>query len=366
LLRLIPSFDDPAVGAVQARWTFVNRDYSLLTRLQALFLDGHFVIEHRARQSIGAFFNFNGSGGILRRSAIEVSGGWQSDTLTEDLDLSYRMQLAGYRFVFRADVVCPSQLPYRFSEFKCQQFRWVKGSLQTARKLMGRLAGSRFPWLTRVEAGLHLITNLVYPLMLGTFLSWIPIFWSGTSLPRTVTVGLGSAGLISLTTFYAVAHLSQRLSLLELIPLVPTALSVAAGLTVSNTRAVIEGLGSSTGTFERTPKLTPGEVSDSRSYRPAGSTGVTGLTGLIEILLAAYLLFGVSLALQDEGRGAVIFLALFGAGVLVSGISSLSEIADRGTLSPPPSNLLPTGETKTGSVSPDPILPSEGRKIQDA
>ena len=134
LEQTVPCFEDPEVGMVQARWDHINRDYSLLTRIQAIFLDGHFVIEHAARNGGDRFFNFNGTAGVWRRQAIVDAGGWQHDTLTEDLDLSYRAQLAGWKFVFRPETRAPAELPVDINGFKGQQFRWAKGSVQTARK----------------------------------------------------------------------------------------------------------------------------------------------------------------------------------------------------------------------------------------
>jgi cellulose synthase/poly-beta-1,6-N-acetylglucosamine synthase-like glycosyltransferase len=137
LRRIVPLFvADAKVGMVQARWGHLNRDHSLLTRTQALMLDGHHLVENRARSAAGWLFNFSGTGGMWRRQAIDTSGGWQHDTLTEDLDLSYRAQLAGWRFLYRENVVSPAELPEDVSAFRAQQFRWAKGTVQTARKLL--------------------------------------------------------------------------------------------------------------------------------------------------------------------------------------------------------------------------------------
>src|SRR6202047_404921 len=165
LLRLMPHFGDAEVGMVQARWGHINADYSLLTKIQAILLDGHFVLEHGGRNRGGRFFNFNGTAGVWRRSAIDDAGGWQHDTLTEDLDLSYRAQLRGWRFVFIADLIAPAEVPVEMNAFKSQQHRWAKGSIQTCRKLLPRILRSKLPLGVKAEAFFHLTANLNYPLM---------------------------------------------------------------------------------------------------------------------------------------------------------------------------------------------------------
>ena len=161
----MPHFRDPKIGMVQARWGHINQDYSLLTKIQSILLDGHFVLEHGGRNRSGRFFNFNGTAGIWRRAAIDDAGGWQHDTLTEDLDLSYRAQLRGWRFVFVSDVIAPAEVPVEMNAFKSQQFRWAKGSIQTCRKLLPRILRADVPLGVKAEAFFHLTANFNYPLM---------------------------------------------------------------------------------------------------------------------------------------------------------------------------------------------------------
>src|SRR3954465_15968831 len=165
LIKTLPHFADGKVGMVQARWGHINQDYSLLTKIQAILLDGHFVLEHGGRNRGGRFFNFNGTAGVWRRTAIESAGGWQHDTLTEDLDLSYRAQLAGWHFVFVPGLVAPAEVPVEMNAFKSQQHRWAKGSIQTCRKLLPRILQSNLPLRVTAEAFFHLSANFNYPLM---------------------------------------------------------------------------------------------------------------------------------------------------------------------------------------------------------
>ena len=165
LRRSIQFFTDPKVAMVQARWGHINEDYSLLTKIQSILLDGHFVLEHGSRSRAGLFFNFNGTAGIWRRSAIEDAGGWQHDTLTEDLDLSYRAQLRGWQFVFLQDLIAPAELPVEMNAFKTQQHRWAKGSIQTCRKVLPHVLRSNLPLGVKAEACFHLTANFNYLLM---------------------------------------------------------------------------------------------------------------------------------------------------------------------------------------------------------
>src|SRR5713101_7340766 len=165
LRRTVPFFADEKTGMVQVRWGHLNREFSILTQAQSIFLDGHFIIEHTARNRSGCFFNFNGTAGIWRRTAIDDAGGWQHDTLTEDLDLSYRAQLRGWQFVFVPGVIAPAEVPVEMNAFKSQQHRWAKGSIQTCRKLLPRILKSDLPFGVKAEAFFHLTANFNYILM---------------------------------------------------------------------------------------------------------------------------------------------------------------------------------------------------------
>ncbi|MBK9000250.1 MAG: glycosyltransferase [Myxococcales bacterium] len=258
LRDVVGHFQNENVGMVQTRWGHLNRNHSMLTSIQALMLDGHHLVENRARFGAGLMFNFSGTGGIWRRLAIQEAGGWQHDTLTEDLDLSYRAQMAGWRFVYRPDVITPAELPEDMSAFRAQQFRWAKGTVQTARKLMGRLISSRLTFSQRLEAFFHLTPHFAYPLMMLLSVLLLPalILMPATD-PRMMLVVdlplcLGATG--SLAGFYIVAEKAQGRSAWMAVRRLPMLIALGAGLAPHLSRAVHEGLKSMSGEFVRTPK----------------------------------------------------------------------------------------------------------------
>jgi cellulose synthase/poly-beta-1,6-N-acetylglucosamine synthase-like glycosyltransferase len=259
LRALVPHFvDDAKVGMVQARWGHMNRDLSVLTRVQALMLDGHHLVENRARAAAGWLFNFSGTGGMWRKTAIEQSGGWQHDTLTEDLDLSYRAQMAGWKFVYREDVVTPAELPEDLSAFRAQQYRWAKGTVQTARKLMRRVMRAELTVAQRLEAFFHMTPHFAYPLMVTLSVLLLPalILMPATNTTTMLLVDLplciGTTG--SLAAFYAMAEAAQGRKRMDAIRILPALLALGAGLAPHLTMAVFEGFRSMSGEFVRTPK----------------------------------------------------------------------------------------------------------------
>jgi cellulose synthase/poly-beta-1,6-N-acetylglucosamine synthase-like glycosyltransferase len=259
LRAVVPHFmGDPRVGMVQARWGHINRDHSILTRTQALMLDGHHLVENRARAAAGWLFNFSGTGGIWRKDAIASAGGWQHDTLTEDLDLSYRAQLAGWRFVYRDDIVTPAELPEDISAFRAQQFRWAKGTVQTARKLRARLMHADLSPMQRIEAFFHLTPHFAYPLMMFLSVLLLPalVLMPATDAKTMLLIDLplviGTTG--SLATFYAMAEIAQGRRSVDALKQLPALLAIGAGLAPHLTVAVWEGLRTMSGEFIRTPK----------------------------------------------------------------------------------------------------------------
>jgi cellulose synthase/poly-beta-1,6-N-acetylglucosamine synthase-like glycosyltransferase len=308
LRSIVGHFDNPKVGMVQTRWGHINRDVGLLTRVQALMLDGHHLVENQARFGSGCFFNFSGTGGIWRRSAIDEAGGWQHDTLTEDLDLSYRAQLLGWEFVYRPDVVTPSELPEDMSALRAQQFRWAKGTVQTARKLLPRIFASRLSLRQRIEAAFHMLPHFAYPLMLLLSILLLPalILMPATDLSTMLVIDLplciGATG--SIVTFYAMAERAQGRSAWQAVAAMPGLIALGAGLSPFLTRAVIEGLRTMAGEFVRTPK----RGKDASRYRQSTKWPV------IELLLGAVSGTSVFVAIETSHWFALPFAALFMAG----------------------------------------------------
>ena len=304
LERLVGWFEDASIGMVQARWEHVNRDESALTRAESALLDGHFVIEHKVRHDSGLFFNFNGTAGIWRRAAIESAGGWQHDTLTEDLDLSYRAQLAGWRFVYAPMVVAPAEVPPDIAAFKSQQHRWAKGSVQVFRKLGWRILSSNEPLRIKLEALAHLSGNIGYPcvlaiaILLPLSLTRRPVF------PHWVHAVLFALCTISVLLFYDRSQRALGRGLGARVRDTLSAVTLGIGMCVSQTRAVVEGLTPRTGAFVRTPKR--GDAPATKRYRAT----LIGWPG-VELLLAAWFAWGIATAVQRELWGVLPFLALF-------------------------------------------------------
>src|SRR5262249_25879597 len=259
LMKVVHHFAEPGIGMVQTRWTHLNRDYSFLTQVEAILLDGHFVLEHGGRSRSQVFFNFNGTAGMWRRQAILDAGGWQHDTLTEDTDLSYRAQLKGWRFKYLQDIECPAELPIEMTAFKTQQARWAKGLVQTGKKVLPMIFRSDVPLRVKIEAWYHLTANISYPLMIIFSTLLLPAMiirsFGGWFQMLVIDLPLFLASTFSISSFYLV---SQK----ELFPkrwyrtflYLPFLMSFGIGLTLTNTRAVLEALFGIKSSFKRTPK----------------------------------------------------------------------------------------------------------------
>lgn len=328
LLRAIPAFSDPGVGMAQARWSHLNEPQSLLTRVQAIFLDGHFQVEHRARSLSGDLFNFNGTAGVWRRRAIEEAGGWQHDTLTEDLDLSYRAQLCGWRFVYLEDLEVPAELPGDMNAFKSQQYRWAKGSIQTARKLLPAVLRSNLPAARKLEAAFHLLANVTYPMALVPALLMLPLMWlpghgqTPTALGVFLPVFLLSTG--AFVSFFIAGLLRSEPRRAGRWLALPAVLMVGIGMSLQNTRAVIAGLCTRGGEFHRTPKRGPGRVG---KREPAGYRARVDSWGAAELVLASYFAVCAAQAVDLERFEAVPFLGLFALGfAYVGGLTVLEAL----------------------------------------
>jgi cellulose synthase/poly-beta-1,6-N-acetylglucosamine synthase-like glycosyltransferase len=328
LLKTIHYFTDPKIGMVQTRWTHINRNYSFLTEVEAILLDGHFVLEHSGRAQSGVFFNFNGTAGMWRAKAIEDAGGWQHDTLTEDTDLSYRAQLKGWKFIYLQDVECPAELPVEMTAFKTQQARWAKGLIQTGKKILPRVLKSDVPLHVKIEAWYHLTANLSYPLMIVLSVLLLPAmiirFYQGWFQMLYIDLPLFMASTFSISSFYLV---SQR----ELFPkswprallYLPFLMALGIGLTITNTKAVLEALIGKKSAFARTPKYRVENKKDK-----VGATKYRRRLGWIpwaELLIGAYFAMTVYYALDNENYITVPFLLLFVVGYWYTGLMSLLQ-----------------------------------------
>ncbi|HLX86034.1 MAG TPA: cellulose synthase family protein [Terriglobales bacterium] len=328
LLKCIDHFTDPKVGMVQTRWTHINRNYSLLTQVEAILLDGHFVLEHSARSRSGVFFNFNGTAGMWRRSAIDEAGGWEHDTLTEDTDLSYRAQMKGWKFVYLQDVECPAELPVEMTAFKTQQARWAKGLIQVSKKILPRVLKSDAPRHVKIEAFYHLTANLSYPLMIVLSVLLMPAmiirFYQGWFQMLYIDLPLFMASTFSISSFYLV---SQK----ELFPkswprallYLPLLMALGIGLTITNTRAVLEALAGKQTAFARTPKYRVESKKDKllgAKYRKR-----LGWVPWVELLIGTYFALAVFYAIDNENYFTVPFLLLFVVGYWVTGLMSLLQ-----------------------------------------
>jgi cellulose synthase/poly-beta-1,6-N-acetylglucosamine synthase-like glycosyltransferase len=329
LRRTVDFFADPKVGMVQTRWGYLNRHYNVLTEVQAMLLDGHFVLEHVARSGGGRFFNFNGTAGILRKSMIEDAGGWQHDTLTEDSDLSYRAQLKGWQFVYVPSIECLSELPVETYGFQVQQSRWAKGLTQVAMKLLPTILKAHVPWKVKAEAIFHLTPNISYPLMIVVSALMLPVmivrFYMGWFQMLTIDLPLIIASFWSISLFYVVAHR-------ELFPnhwkrailFLPALMAAGVALTIINSRSVLEALIGYQTSFARTPKYAIGGTQkvklENVQYRRR-----SGWLPYAELAVGTFFLGMTAFAIESYNFLAVPFLLLFVSGYYWAGVTTLHE-----------------------------------------
>lgn len=327
LQKTIHFFTDPKVGMIQTRWGHLNRTYSLLTRVQAMFLDGHLLLEQTARSRSGRFFNFNGTAGLWRTSCIQEAGGWQHDTLTEDLDLSYRAQLAGWKFVFLPDVITPAELPVDMNGFKSQQHRWTKGSVQTCKKLLPTIWRSPLPLTLKVEATAHLTSNFAYLLLACLCVLLHPSVGgpqSGWLRMLLIDVPIFLTASLSVAAFYICAQreLHPRTWMKEIL-LLPALLALGVGLSLNNARAVLEAVFNHESDFARTPKY--GIERKKQSWRKCKYHPLKSLLPLAEMGFALYFSYFIWFAISHGQYLSLPFLAMFQIGFLYVSVSSLSQ-----------------------------------------
>ena len=328
LMRTIHHFTDPQVGVVQTRWSYLNRSYNFLTEVEAMMLDGHFILEHGARSRAGLFFNFNGTAGIMRRIMIDDAGGWQHDTLTEDSDLSYRAQLKGWRFVYMPGLDCPSELPVEMHGFQVQQSRWAKGLTQVAMKLVRKIWKADLPLRVKVEAILHLTPNISYPLMIVVSAMMLPVmivrFYMGVWQMILIDFPLIFASFWSISAFYVIAYREVHpKTWMRGLLLLPMLMAVGIGLTLINTRAVLEALFGVETSFVRTPKFAIEGTAHARKIEEKQYRRRSGWLPWAELALGGYFVTMVVFAIDTFNYLAVPFLALFVFGYFWAGLSTL-------------------------------------------
>lgn len=329
LRKLVHFFTDPTVGCAQMRWAHINGSYNLLTRLQTIMLDGHFVLEQTTRNRSGNFFNFNGTAGILRREAIELSGGWQHDTLTEDTDLSFRAQLMGWRFVYLLDEEAPAEVPVEINAFKAQQRRWAKGVLQVWFKLYRRIWYAPLPLRVKLEMFFRLTGNISYPLMIVASFMQFPLllvrYNQGLYQLMVLDVPLLFFSTVSVVLFYgsAVWYLDRARKRLLHLPLV---MGLGIGLAFSNARAVLEALAGVKSEFVRTPKYRV-ETTTDESWKRKKYKRKHGWLPLLELSFAVYFVLAIAYAVKMHMWGPIVFLLLFCFGYGYMGTMSLLQTA---------------------------------------
>jgi cellulose synthase/poly-beta-1,6-N-acetylglucosamine synthase-like glycosyltransferase len=328
LLKTIPYFvADARVGMVQTRWEHLNSDYSILTRTQAMALDGHFVIEQAVRNKVGFFINFNGTGGVWRKACVEDAGNWQADTLTEDLDLSYRAQLRGWKFQYLNDVTSPSELPSEINALKSQQFRWTKGAIETARKLLPVVWRSKLPLRIKIHSTFHLTNNLVFPFIVLAGILNVPLVFlkhSGLYDGYFTFMSVFVFAFIGSFLFYLFSQRDVHRDWQRRLFLFPVFMAGSMGFAVNNSRAVIEGLFKKKSEFVRTPKYSIKNKKDSWTDKRYAPIKINS-TVIVELILALYCLFGVVSSIYFLEIAAVPFQLMFFLGFGFVGVMSLKH-----------------------------------------
>ncbi len=327
LRKTLSFFTDENIGLVQTRWEHLNGDFSLLTKAQALALDGHFVIEQSVRNKAGFFINFNGTGGVWRKACIEDAGNWHADTLTEDLDLSYRAQLNGWRFVYLKDFTSPAELPSEINALKSQQFRWTKGAIETAKKILPLVWKSDVPMRVKLQSTFHLTNNLVFPFILLAAILNVPLIFiknSGAHDIYFAILSLFVLAFISSFVFYLYSQKDVRADWRKKIVLFPLFMAGSMGFAVNNSRAVIEGLLSRKSEFVRTPKFKLENEKD--SWIGNGYTNrKIGLSVYVELIMALYCLVGIGSSIYFAEIAALPFQILFFLGFSFVSLTSIKH-----------------------------------------
>jgi cellulose synthase/poly-beta-1,6-N-acetylglucosamine synthase-like glycosyltransferase len=327
LKKTLSFFVDDKVGMVQTRWEHINGDYSIITKAQALALDGHFVIEQTVRNKAGFFINFNGTGGIWKRACIEDAGNWNGDTLTEDLDLSYRAQLNGWRFVFLKDFTSPAELPSEINALKTQQFRWTKGAIETAKKILPLVWRSNIPLRVKLQSTFHLTNNIVFPFILLTAILNVPLIFIKNSGPHQIYFAILSVFVLAFVSsflFYLYSQKDIRSDWRKKIVLFPLFMAGSMGFAVNNSRAVIEGLLNRKSEFVRTPKFKVVSERDTWMGKKYLSKKIE-FSVFVEAIMAVYCLVGIASSIYFLEIAALPFQILFFLGFFFVSYTSIKH-----------------------------------------
>lgn len=328
LKNVLKYFSNEKIGMVQSRWEHINEDFSLLTKIQALALNGHFVIEQPVRNKAGFFINFNGTGGVWRKECIMDAGNWQDDTITEDLDLSYRAQLKGWKFVYLRDFTTPAELPAEMNALKAQQFRWTKGAIETAKKLLPIVWKSQVPFRIKLQATFHLTNNIVFPFILTAAILNVPLIFIKNSGPYEnffYFMSFFVLAFISSFMFYLYAQKDIHEDWKKKIVLFPLFMAGSMGFALNNSRAVFEGLISKKSEFVRTPKFKIENKNDKIENNKYIKNSKVDISAFIELALALYCLIGVIASIYFLEIAALPFQLMFFAGFLLVSLLSLKQ-----------------------------------------
>ena len=335
LQKTIHYFTDEKIGMIQTRWGHLNRTFNVLTRIQAMFLDGHLELEQTARNRSGRFFTFNGTAGIWRKSCIADAGGWEHDTLTEDMDLSYRAQLKGWRFIFLKEVETPAELPVDMDGFKSQQHRWTKGSIQVCKKVLPTIWRAKVPLVVKLEATAHLTSNFAYLMLICLcFLIYPNQHGSqfGGMTYYLINVPLFFFASVSVIFFYLTAQKALRPEKWwREVPYLPLLLALGIGMSINNAKAVIEAIFNHQSGFVRTPKYGIGQKeAKKQDWKKSSYKAMKTLTPVVELLFGFFFLFVVVEAAIDGRWSSAILLLPFPVGFFYTSLSSLARMMPSG------------------------------------
>ena len=379
LQKTIHYFTDPKVGMIQARWDHVNRNHSLLTKSQAILLDGHFMIEHTARNRSGRFMSFNGTAGLWRKECIEDAGGWHHDTLTEDLDLSYRAQLKGWKFVFLPEVISPAELPPEINAFKQQQQRWTKGGAQTGKKLLPIIMRSSYSWKIKLEAFFHLTSCTVYMYIVALTVMLFPALYLRVTIFKDspisrflFDISLFLLATCSASAFYLCSQREIFHQWRDKVKYLPFLMALGIGVSLSNSLAALQGFFGKCGEFVRTPKFGIETAQDNKWKKKAKTfTFKKGLLPFVEMGFGFYMILCILMCLYYRvAPFSIPFLVLFACGYFYVSFTSLAlqwqsghKKADTSKLQMVPVSDVGTDGKSAGISSQDSSAPVSAAEV---